>query len=160
MLYSFLNVCRFNCVILIPVESHGVNIKKLFCSKISDYCNKLEHSSLASFSCLVWCESPFGCFSQVGSSYSLKHCIRLERVARDKLSNLLRKFIYYGQKSYITLVPEYIFVIWTDRWTNIPMGRHTDEQTWQTDEQIFMMYGKADGLMITWYKNSLLAKHI
>jgi hypothetical protein len=43
--------------------------------------------------------------SKVGYWLSHKHWTKLERPTRDKDTNLSRKFVNYGQKSYIALSP-------------------------------------------------------
>ncbi len=45
------------------------------------------------------------CFIHLGSSLTFKHQTRLERLAMDKHSSLLRKSVNYGQKSFTTLGP-------------------------------------------------------
>ncbi len=40
-----------------------------------------------------------------------KHWTRLERLARNKHSSLLQKFVNYGQRSFITLGPEMHFCV-------------------------------------------------
>jgi hypothetical protein len=49
--------------------------------------------------------APERCFTQVGSDLNCKHQTRLEKLARDEHSSLLRKSVIYGQKSFITLAP-------------------------------------------------------
>ncbi len=46
------------------------------------------------------------CFIRVGSCLIFKHQTRLERLARDKHSSLLRKPVNYRQKSFIILGPD------------------------------------------------------
>jgi len=50
-------------------------------------------------------EAPFSFFTRVGSGLTHKHLTRLEKLAEDKHSRLLHKFVNYGQKSFITLGP-------------------------------------------------------
>jgi hypothetical protein len=45
-------------------------------------------------------------FTQVSSCLTLKHQTRLERLARDKHSSLLRKIVNYGRKSFIRFAPD------------------------------------------------------
>ncbi len=45
------------------------------------------------------------CRTQAGSMLTCKHQTRLERLARDKHSSLLRTFVNYGRKSFIILGP-------------------------------------------------------
>jgi hypothetical protein len=47
---------------------------------------------------------------RVGFGLTRKHWSRLERLARDKRSGLLRKFINYGSKSFITLAPGFMLI--------------------------------------------------
>ncbi len=44
-------------------------------------------------------------FTQVASGLSCKHQTRLERLAMDKHSSLLRKSVNYGRKSFIVQPP-------------------------------------------------------
>jgi hypothetical protein len=46
------------------------------------------------------------CFIHLGSSLTSKRDSRLERLAMDKQSSLLRKLVNYGLKSFMTLAPE------------------------------------------------------
>jgi hypothetical protein len=45
------------------------------------------------------------CFIHLGSSLTSKHETRLERLARDKHSSLLRKSVNYGQKKFYNIGP-------------------------------------------------------
>ncbi len=47
----------------------------------------------------------FGCSTQVGYSLTHKHQSRLERLARDKHSSLLRTFVNYGRKKFYNVDP-------------------------------------------------------
>ncbi len=42
--------------------------------------------------------APKGCFTQVGSGFAHKHCIRLERPAKDKPFSLLQTSKFYRRK--------------------------------------------------------------
>ncbi len=42
---------------------------------------------------------PKNCFTQVGSILTRKHQTKLERIARDKHSSLLQKFVYFATES-------------------------------------------------------------
>jgi hypothetical protein len=42
--------------------------------------------------------TPERCFTWVGFGLSCKHETRLEKLAKDKHSNLLQKFVNYGRK--------------------------------------------------------------
>ncbi len=44
-------------------------------------------------------------FNRVGSCFTKRHYIRLERLLMDKHSSLLRTFVNYGRKFFITLEP-------------------------------------------------------
>ncbi len=66
--------------------------------------------------------APFRCFTWVGSGLICKHQTRLERLARDKRSNLLRKFVTYGRKKFYnidqkTLQPVHL---------RVRLGKHFD----------------------------------
>ena len=45
------------------------------------------------------------CFSWIGSCLTCKHYTRLERLARDKHSSLLRKSVNYGHKKFYNTSP-------------------------------------------------------
>ncbi len=47
--------------------------------------------------------SSFRCSTWVGSSFTLKHKARLERLASDKHSRLLQKLVNYGRKKFLIL---------------------------------------------------------
>jgi hypothetical protein len=47
---------------------------------------------------LPWSGALERCFTQVGSSLTCKHKIRLEKFTRDKHSSLLEKFVNYSPK--------------------------------------------------------------
>ncbi len=49
--------------------------------------------------------APEMCFTQVGSDLTGKHYIHLEKLATDKCSSLLQKFVNYGENIFITLTP-------------------------------------------------------
>jgi hypothetical protein len=49
--------------------------------------------------------APERCFTRVGSGLTCKHYTRLERLARDKHSSLLQKFVTYGRKKFYNIVP-------------------------------------------------------
>jgi hypothetical protein len=49
--------------------------------------------------------APEMCFTRVGSYHSCEHYTILERLARDKHSNLLQKFITYNCKIFIAFAP-------------------------------------------------------
>jgi hypothetical protein len=49
--------------------------------------------------------APAWCFTRVGSGLVCNHKIRLERLARDKHSSLLRKYINYGHKKFYNIGP-------------------------------------------------------
>ncbi len=82
--------------------------------KFTNICNKLECLMLASLYGLIWSfavkaeaylsEAPL-CCSTLGYApgLTLKHWIRLERLARNKHSRSVQTFINYGRKSFITL---------------------------------------------------------
>ncbi len=40
------------------------------------------------------------CFTQFGSGLTNKHQIRLEKLAKDKPSSVLQKFVNYGRKKF------------------------------------------------------------
>ncbi len=46
------------------------------------------------------------CSIRVGSSLTRTRWTRLERLARNKHSSLLRAFVIYGLKSFVTLGPD------------------------------------------------------
>jgi hypothetical protein len=54
---------------------------------------------------VLQCGAPEMRFTRVGSGLTCKHDTKLERLARDKQSRLLRKFINQRQKLFITLAP-------------------------------------------------------
>jgi len=45
------------------------------------------------------------CFTQVSSGLTSKHYTRLERLAKDKHSSLLRKSVNYGRNFFIVQAP-------------------------------------------------------
>jgi hypothetical protein len=47
----------------------------------------------------------FRCSNRIGSGPNRKHKTRLERLIREKRSSILRKFVNYGCKKFITLGP-------------------------------------------------------
>ncbi len=56
------------------------------------------------------------CFTWVGSCITCKHYTILVRLSRDEHSSLLRKFITYSRKSFITLAPwAMIGILWLER---------------------------------------------
>jgi hypothetical protein len=50
--------------------------------------------------------APEKCFDQEGSGLTHKHQTSILRLARDKHSSFLQKFVNYRQKSFITFTPE------------------------------------------------------
>jgi hypothetical protein len=51
---------------------------------------------------------PERCFTRLGSGLTYKHHTRLERLARDKHSSLLQKFVNYGHKKVYRIGPWYV----------------------------------------------------
>jgi hypothetical protein len=52
------------------------------------------------FTVIIYKFSPKRCFTRVGSGLTRKHETKLVRLARDKCSSLLRKFVNYGRKKF------------------------------------------------------------
>jgi hypothetical protein len=49
--------------------------------------------------------APEMCFTKVGPDLTGKYYIHQEKLATDKFSSLLRKFVNYGENIFITLTP-------------------------------------------------------
>jgi len=49
--------------------------------------------------------APERCFTWIGSGHTCKHWTWLERLARDKHSSLLRKYVNYGSKKFYSTGP-------------------------------------------------------
>jgi hypothetical protein len=81
---------------------------------------------------------PARCFTRVSSSLARKHLTKLERLARDKHSNLLWKVVTYGHKSFITLAPVWMILlvrcqlgwIFWSRWNQL---------SWKLSDEIFLL---------------------
>ncbi len=54
---------------------------------------------------LSYSGAPERCFTWVGSGLTCKHVTRLERLARDKHSRLLRKYVNYVRKKFYSTGP-------------------------------------------------------
>ncbi len=51
------------------------------------------------------CGDKHRCFTWVGPGLALKHWTRLEKLARDKHSSLLRKYLNYGRNKFYSTGP-------------------------------------------------------
>jgi hypothetical protein len=69
-----------------------------------DFRNKLDCLSLPNFSSLVSC-------LWVGPGLARKHWTRLEKLARDKHSSLLRKSVNYGRNKFYSTGPKMAFIV-------------------------------------------------
>jgi hypothetical protein len=70
---------------------------------------------------LLWSRAPERCFTWVSSCLTSKHYTILQRLARDKHSSLLRKFVNCGRKKFYNIGPRWTrnFCKWTKNKKNI-----------------------------------------
>jgi hypothetical protein len=89
-------------------------------------------------------------FKWVGSYITRKHYTRLENLARDKRSSLLRKSVNYGRKKFFSTGPSLLqTLINNGRKKFYNTVRRTSETAWQTPLVKFLLF-----------KNSILLNFI
>jgi hypothetical protein len=66
--------------------------------------------------------APERCFAWVGSGLTNKHYTGLERLAKDKRSSLLRKFVNYGCKKFYSTGPGSSLVQFSSAVNEIPIS--------------------------------------
>jgi hypothetical protein len=95
-----------------PPLRPGPMLKDVFTSVFTSVCNKLERLPPSGLSSLVkrlwvkpWTYPRVEHFTRVDSSRTHKHLTWLDRPAREIYFSLLRTFVYYVRKSFITMAP-------------------------------------------------------